>query len=60
MIGSSYEQNSSVEFGSRLELVNQSSQVTNFSFSDWSIFERRVKFYYAEIFMGSAPVEEIF
>ena len=33
----SYKQNSSVEFDSTVELINQISQVTNFSFSDRSI-----------------------
>ena len=33
----SYKQNSCVEFASTLELTNQTSHVTNLSFSDWSI-----------------------
>ena len=40
----SYIQNSRVDFYSTLELTNQISYVINFSFSDWSIVQRRFTF----------------
>ena len=54
----SYLQNSSVEFDSTLDWTNQISDVTNFSLSDWTIFQCRIKFY-AGIFIGSAPVVNV-
>ena len=51
---SSYEQKSSIEINSLPELTYQISRVTNFSFSNWSIFQRRVEFY-AVIFIWLAP-----
>ena len=50
----SYKQNSCVEFHSMLQLTNQISLIANFSFSDWLIFQRRVKFYVG-IFIGPVP-----
>ena len=45
----SYKQNSSVKFPSTLISTNQISHVTNFTFSDSSIFQRSVN--YARIFL---------
>ena len=57
----SYKQNSSAEFDSTLALTNQVSHMTNFSFSAWSIFLCRVKFY-ARTFsrIGSIFLNKIF
>ena len=44
------------EFDSTLESTDQISHVTNFSFSDWSIFERGVKFYAGILLIGSVSM----
>ena len=51
----SYKQNFSVEFGSRLELVNQISHVSNFLAFLIGQFQLRVKFYPVVLFVGLGP-----